>query len=124
MALRHPPKDVVPPAARSRGRAPRVVRYEEPPEGFWRRWRRRLIRPATVVPALALFLLTAGALAYYYNAFSQRIDRLLRGEVFTRSAGLYSAPRQLRAGENVTADDLVARLKRAGYVERERQADD
>ena len=121
MALRHPPKNVVPPAARRR--APRVVRFEEPPEGFWRRWRRRLIRPATVIPAVALFLLTAGVLGYYYTVFSERIDRLLRGEVFTRSAGLYSAPKQLRAGENISTDDLIARLKRAGYVERARQAD-
>jgi penicillin-binding protein 1B len=122
MALRHPPKNVVPPAARVR--VPRVVRFEEPPEGFWRRWRRRLIRPATVIPAVVLFLLTAGVLGYYYTVFSERIDRLLRGEVFTRSAGLYSAPKQLRAGENISTDDLIARLKRAGYVERARQADD
>ena len=61
MALRHPPKDVVPPAVRRR--APRVVRFEEPPEGFWRRWRRRLIRPATVIPAVVLTLVTAGLLA-------------------------------------------------------------
>ncbi len=123
MALRHPPKDIVPPAARARQRVPRVVRFEEPPEGFWRRWRRRLIRPATVVPAVALVVLTAGVLGYYYTVFSERIDRLLRGEVFTRSAGLYSAPKQLRAGENISADDLVERLKRAGYVEKARQAD-
>src|SRR5688500_3040001 len=121
MALRHPPKNVVPPAARRR--APRVVRFEEPPEGFWRRWRRRLIRPATVIPAVALFLLTAAVLGYYYTVFSERIDRLLRGAVFTRSAGLYSAPKQLRAGENISTDDLIARLKRAGYVEKARQAD-
>src|SRR5215204_1267002 len=123
MALRHPPKNVVPPAARRTTRAPRVVRFEEPPEGFWRRWRRRLIRPATVIPAIVLFVLTAGVLTYYYTAFSERIDRLLRGEVFTRSAGLYSAPKQLRAGENISVEDLIERLKRAGYVEKARQAD-
>ncbi|HEX8353896.1 MAG TPA: PBP1A family penicillin-binding protein, partial [Pyrinomonadaceae bacterium] len=123
MALRHPPKDIVPPAAHTRVRGARVVRFEEPPEGFWRRWRRRLIRPATVVPAVALFVLTAGALGYYYTVFSERIDRLLRGEVFTRSAGLYSAPKQLRAGDNLSAEDLITRLKRAGYVEKARQAD-
>ncbi|HEX8557160.1 MAG TPA: PBP1A family penicillin-binding protein [Pyrinomonadaceae bacterium] len=123
MALRHPPNDVVPPPARTRPRAPRVVRFHEPPEGFWRRWRRRLVRPATVVPAVVLFLLAAGVLGYYYTVFSERIDRLLRGEVFTRSAGIYAAPRQIRAGESLSVDDLVARLKRAGYVERERQAD-
>jgi penicillin-binding protein 1B len=112
---------VIPPAAPRR--APRVVRFEEPPEGFWRRWRRRLIRPATVLPVVALTILVGGVLAYYYTVFSQRIDRLLRGEVFTRSAGIYAAPKQLRVGENISADDLVARLRRGGYVERAQQAD-
>jgi penicillin-binding protein 1B len=123
MALRHPPNDVVPPAPRRRHRPPRVVRFERPPESFWRRWRRRLIRPATVIPAVALAVLVAGVLAYYYTVFSERIDRLLRGEVFTRSAGIYAAPKQLRVGEGMSADDLVARLRRAGYVERAQQAD-
>ena len=123
MALRHPPKEIVPPAARARRRVPRVVRFEEPPEGFWRRWRRRLIRPATVVPAVLLALAAVAVLGYYYTVFSERIDRLLRGEVFTRSAGIYAAPKQLRAGDSLSVEDLVARLKRAGYVERARQAD-
>src|SRR5215208_7951319 len=123
MALRHPPKDVVPPAAHPRRRAPRVVRFEEPPEGFWRRWRRRLIRPATVVPVALITLVAAGVLGYYYTLFSERIDKLLRGEVFTRSAGIYAAPKQIKPGDGLSADDLVARLRRVGYVEKSQQAD-
>ena len=123
MALRHPPKEIIPPAERKKPRGPRVVRFEEPPEGFWRRWRRRLIRPATVIPAAVLTVVTVGVLVYYYQVFSQRIDRLLRGEVFTRSAGIYAAPKQIRAGSGLSIDDVVAQLKRAGYVERVQQAD-
>jgi penicillin-binding protein 1B len=123
MALRHPPNEIIPPAARKRPRAPRVVTFEEPPEGFGRRWRRRLIRPATVVPVVALTVLSVAVLGYYYSVFSQRIDRLLRGEVFTRSAGIYAAPKQLRAGDNFSIEDVIARLKRAGYVEKAQQAD-
>ncbi|HEV8588814.1 MAG TPA: PBP1A family penicillin-binding protein [Pyrinomonadaceae bacterium] len=67
--------------------------------------------------------LCATLLVYYWIAFSARIDNLLRGEVFTRSAGIYAAPKQIRAGQNISADDLVAYLRRAGYVERGRQAD-
>ncbi|MDT5294994.1 MAG: penicillin-binding protein, partial [Acidobacteriota bacterium] len=123
MALRHPPNEIIPPAARKRPRVPRVVTFEEPPEGFGRRWRRRLIRPATIIPVVVLAVLTVAVLGYYYSVFSQRIDRLLRGEVFTRSAGIYAAPKQLRAGDNLSVDDVVARLKRAGYVEKAQQAD-
>src|SRR3954468_16478836 len=123
MALRHPPKDVIPPAARRTRPGPRAVKYEEPPEGFWRRWRRRLIRPATVIPATILFVATVALLGYYYHVFSQRIDRLLRGEVFTRSAGLYAAPKQIHPGDGLSVDDLVTKLKRVGYVEKSQQAD-
>jgi penicillin-binding protein 1B len=123
MALRHPPKDIIPPAAPKRQRAPRVVRFEEPPESFWRRWRRRLIRPATVVPTVVLTVASVAVLGYYYHVFSQRIDRLLRGEIFTRSAGIYAAPKQIRAGAGLSLDDVLNQLKRAGYVERTQQAD-
>jgi penicillin-binding protein 1B len=123
MALRHPPKDVVPPPAHTRRRGPRVYQFEEPPEGFWRRWRRRLIRPATVIPTVVVTLLVVGLLGYYYTLFSERVDKLLRGEVFTRSAGIYAAPKQIKVGDGLSAEDLVARLKRAGYVERAQQAD-
>src|SRR5918992_6144193 len=109
MALRHPPKDYVPPPARQR-RGARVVRFEEPPEGFFRRWRRRILRPAVVIPVVFLTTLCVGVLGYYYWVFSERVDRLLRGEVFTRSAGVYAAPRQIRVGEGMSVDDLVARL--------------
>jgi penicillin-binding protein 1B len=123
MSRRYPPKNVVPPAAR-KGRGQRAVRFEQPPEGFFRRWVRRLTRPAVVIPVVFLTAIVVGLLGYYYYVFSGRIDRLLRGEVFTRSAGIYAAPKQLREGEQVSAEDLVARLKRAGYVERAAQADD
>jgi penicillin-binding protein 1B len=67
--------------------------------------------------------LCATVLVYYWIVFSSRIDNLLKGEVFTRSAGIYAAPKQIRAGQNISTDDLVAYLRRAGYVERGRQAD-
>src|SRR6185369_2582112 len=51
------------------------------------------------------------------------IDNLLKGEVFTRSAGIYAAPKQVRVGQTISRDELVGYLKRAGYVERNQQAD-
>ncbi|MCA1592297.1 MAG: PBP1A family penicillin-binding protein [Acidobacteria bacterium] len=123
MALRHPPQDYVPPVARKRGQRGRVVRFQEPEPGFGRRWARRIFRPAIIIPFLLLAIAAASVLGYYYWVFSGRIDKLLRGEVFTRSAGIYAAPKQLRAGEQVSIDDFVARLKRSDYVEKAQQAD-
>lgn len=120
---RRSPSNVSRSAARNR-RTPRVMRYEQPPEAFFRRWLHRLTRPVVVIPLVFLTTIVLGLLGYYYFVFSARIDRMLRGEVFTRSAGIYAAPKQLRAGDNLSMDDLIARLRRAGYVERTRQADD
>ncbi|HEY6186391.1 MAG TPA: PBP1A family penicillin-binding protein [Pyrinomonadaceae bacterium] len=133
MAVRHPPENRVPPVARSsssgRGgaggprRPPRVVKYQEPPKGFFRRWAKRIFRPPVIIALVFLTTITIGVLGYYWYIFSGRIDRLLNGEVFTRSAGIYAAPKELRVGENISVDELVAYLKRAGYVEKTQQAD-
>src|SRR6266478_1359269 len=124
MAIRHPPDDHVPPVIRRRGvEPPRVVRYEEPRRGFARRLFRFFFRPYIVIPALLIAGLAIALLAYYWVIFSGRVDNLLRGEVFTRSAGIYAAPKQIRTGQNISEEDLIAYLKRAGYVERGQQAE-
>src|SRR5205823_12227036 len=102
---------------------PRVIRYDEAQPGFPRRLLRFLLRPYFVIPAMLVAVLVVSVLVYYWFVFSARIDNLLKGEVFTRSAGIYAAPKQIRAGQNTSEDDLVAYLKRAGYVERNQQAD-
>jgi penicillin-binding protein 1B len=126
MSVRHPPPNRVPPVAggrRNARNAPRVVRYEEPPTGFFRRWSRRIFSPPVIVALVFLLTLTLSVFGYYYYVFSARIDRMLRGEIFTRTSGIYAAPRTLRTGENLTQDDLIELLRRAGYVERGQQAE-
>ena len=126
MGVRHPPENRVPPVAKGgKGsrRRPRVVKYDEPDPGFFRRWSRRIFRPPVVIALVFLTTVTVGVLGYYWFVFSARIDQLLNGEVFTRSAGIYAAPKELRVGENMSVDDLVAHLKRAGYVEKTQQAE-
>jgi penicillin-binding protein 1B len=127
MGVRHPPENSVPPVKGggrpSQRRRPRVVRYDEPDPGFFRRWTRRIFRPPVVIALVFLTTVTVGVLGYYWFVFSARIDQLLNGEVFTRSAGIYAAPKELRVGENISADELVGYLRRAGYVEKSQQAD-
>jgi penicillin-binding protein 1B len=76
-----------------------------------------------VIPAVLITALTIGTFGYYWVVFSARIDNLLKGDVFTRSAGIYAAPKQIRTGQNISQEDLLAYLKRAGYVERGQQGD-
>src|SRR3977135_3227666 len=124
MAIRHPPEDHIPRVVRG-GRVPlpRVVRYDEPEPGFLGRFLKLLLRPYFVIPVLLCGVLVVTVFAYYWIIFSARIDNLLKGEVYTRSAGIYAAPKQIRAGQNISEDDLLAYLKRAGYVERGQQGD-
>ena len=124
MAIRHPPEGNVPPVIRRVGAStPRVVKYDEPRKSLPRRLLRSLLRPYIVIPALLVTILVAAVLAYYWVIFSQRIDNLLKGDVFTRSAGIYAAPKQIREGQAISEDDLIAYLRRAGYVERGQQAE-
>ncbi|MFN2501725.1 MAG: transglycosylase domain-containing protein [Pyrinomonadaceae bacterium] len=69
---------------------------------------------------LVMFL----TLTYFWFEFSDRIDqRLLSGEVFTASAGIYSAPKTLKVGEGTSMAALIDYLKSAGYIEKNAQAD-
>lgn len=90
---------------------------------FKRRVVRRLFSPIIIIPTLVLAAVVIGCLVYYWTVFSGRIDNLLKGEIFTRSAGIYAAPKQLRVGQALTPDKLVDFLKHAGYVEKSQQAD-
>ena len=119
MPVRYPPKNTRYPG----GREPRMVSYVEPEQSLGRRFFRRLFSAPVIIPVVFLGAIVLGILIYYWTVFSGRIDNLLQGEVFTRSAGIYAAPRQLRVNEATTLDDLIAFLKRAGYVEKTQQAD-
>lgn len=101
----------------------RVYNPDLPPAGIFRRIIRFLFHPITVSLFTLFSLGVIIILAYYWVDYSDKIDRLFRGEVFTRSAGIYSAPKQLKQGENITPDELVKYLKSAGYIEKNLQAD-
>jgi len=84
---------------------------------------RRLFSAAVIIPVVFISAIVLGILIYYWTVFSGRIDNLLAGEVYTRTAGIYAAPKQLRVNESISEADVIAFLKRAGYVEKSQQAD-
>ncbi|HCA57721.1 MAG TPA: hypothetical protein DEP46_07055, partial [Blastocatellia bacterium] len=76
--------------------------------------------------AITGFLAVLGFLTftYFWFEYSDRIDRrLLSGEVFTPTAGIYSSPKILRKGEAMSSLELVEYLKTAGYIEKNNKAD-
>jgi len=126
MPARYPPEGKPPTGKRSKKDSrsqSRIVAYAEPEISFRRRVARRLISPPVIIPVLFLATVGIGFLVYYWTVFSGRIDNLLKGEVFTRSAGIYAAPKQLRVGQALTPERLIELLKHAGYVEKTQQAD-
>jgi penicillin-binding protein 1B len=99
------------------------VSYVETGPGFFRRLVRRLFSAPVIIPVVFISAIVLGVLIYYWTVFSGRIDNLLAGEVYTRTAGIYAAPKQLRVNETISQAEVIAFLKRAGYVEKSQQAD-
>lgn len=100
-----------------------VNSYQAAPPSLFRRILRLFINPFTIFTSLFLLLGVFLTLTYFWFEYSDRVDLLLRGEVFTNTAGIYSAPKNLRSGEAISPEDLVAYLKSAGYIEKNQQAD-
>ncbi len=104
--------------------AHRSASYQAPPPSRFRRLVQTVFNAWTISIAAFLLLGIFLTLTYYWFEFSDRIDqRLLSGEVYTASAGIYSAPKTLKTGESITPRELVDYLKSAGYIEKNNQAD-
>jgi penicillin-binding protein 1B len=101
----------------------RVKSFQPPKPSFFRRLLRLIFNPITFSVTLLSVVVVVLTAVYFWFDYSDRIDLLLRGEVFTRSAGVYSAPKLLKDGEAISRDDLVKYLKSAGYIEKNQQAD-
>lgn len=69
------------------------------------------------VAALVLCAAVVASLVYCYQGAAETIDRRLASGYLTSRAGIYAAPRVLRAGQNFSRDRLIETLRRAGYVE-------
>src|SRR5882724_8681676 len=123
MPVRYPPDNRVPVRSAKASNRSRVVAYTDTHTGFWPRAGRRVFSVPVIVPLVFLGTILFGVLVYYWSVFSHRIDNLLRGEVYTRSAGIYAAPKLLHVGETISQEELLAYLRRAGYVEKGQQGE-
>ncbi|MDQ3711358.1 MAG: hypothetical protein M3388_03985, partial [Acidobacteriota bacterium] len=84
-------------AIKYRANAVRPVKsFRQKPPGLFRRIFRFIFNPITISVSLLLLLGVFLTFTYFWFEFSDRVDLLLRGEVFTRTAGIYSAPKNLR----------------------------
>src|SRR5919206_785041 len=123
MPVRYPPDNQYPRTTNRDLKKPRVVSYVGSRPNFARRVLRRLFSAPVIIPLVFVTAIVLGILIYYWTVYSRRIDNLLAGEVFTRTAGIYAAPKQLHVNETISLAEVIAFLKRAGYVEKSQQAD-
>src|SRR5690349_2131209 len=124
MPVRYPPDNQYPRTTNRDLKKPAVVPYVVSRPSFPSRVLRRLFSAPVIIPFVFVSAIVLGVLIYYWTIFSGRIDNLLAGEVFTRTAGIYAAPKQLRVNETISQADVITFLKRAGYVEKTQQADE
>jgi penicillin-binding protein 1B len=67
---------------------------------------------------LALVVLIAGGVTiFYYNKYARLIEEKLSIGPFARTSKLYAAPELVRQGDAMTAEDVAAHLRQAGYSE-------
>ncbi len=102
----------------------RVKSFQQPPPSRFRRILHAVFNPWTLSLVGLFFLTVILTLTYFWFEFSDRIDILLRGEVFTNTSGIYSAPKTLKTDENISVEELKDYLISAGYIEKNQQADD
>src|SRR5882672_8178753 len=76
----------------------------------------RKVRVTIATVVLGLISLSA-FFVHSYRSYAKIVDGRLAHGYLTSRAGIYAAPRTLRAGQRISPAELAAALRRAGYVE-------
>jgi penicillin-binding protein 1B len=103
-------------AAPSGRRRARVSLYEGPRETIAVRVVRKALRAMSAAIVLAVIGFSA-LVAYYHWYYSRVVDARLAAGYLSSRAGIYAAPRVLRAGQKLSPERLASILRRAGYVD-------
>lgn len=76
-----------------------------------------------LLAAVAVCVLVGAAVfGFYYHKYGVIVDQRLQKPLFTSTAQVYAAPRQVRTGQRLTAGTVAAQLRAAGYSEDARSA--
>src|SRR5215213_9263952 len=104
---------------RRRPRVKRITKRALKRLEAWRELRRKRRVVIYSILGATAFLLVAGVIffIYSYNYYAGLVDARLKSGYLTSRAGIYAAPRTLRAGQTISRDSLVELLRRAGYIE-------
>jgi len=64
-----------------------------------------------------VFLFFFAVFSFYYAKYKHIVDERLERPLFTNTAKIYAAPRELRPGQKLTATFVAQELRSAGYTE-------
>jgi len=95
----------------------RKVRVRVPRRAYLVRFFLHPVGKVLAVTCTLAFLLAAGVLTHYYAKYSRLIDEKLRAGPFAKTSKIFAAPRLIAVGDEITADDIAAQLRRCGYTE-------
>jgi penicillin-binding protein 1B len=77
--------------------------------------RSRVLRGA-LIALLAIIIVGASVFTYFYYHYQRVVDdRLASGPIFASVSQIYAAPREVRAGQKLSAAGIAADLRQAGY---------
>ncbi|HMH01012.1 MAG TPA: PBP1A family penicillin-binding protein [Terriglobales bacterium] len=77
---------------------------------------------AGLIVFLTIAVVFTSVFSYYYLKYDHVIDQKFKGQVFSNSAKIYAIPETVQVGEKIEAREIAARLRRAGYAERDGQS--
>src|SRR5215475_3898917 len=81
----------------------------------------RCLKRLFCVPVCIVLVILAGVAIFegarVYFKYAAMIDMRLQGRFFDNSSGMYSAPRTINRGAELSESDLVGYLRRAAYVD-------
>ena len=64
-----------------------------------------------------VFIFFASLFTFYYFKYKHIVDLRLEKPLFTNTAKIYAAPREVRPGQKLTSDFIAQELRAAGYTE-------
>jgi penicillin-binding protein 1B len=92
-------------------------RFAPPAVNGWATGKIRLIVRVLLIAFAILIISTSTFLVVSYRSYAKIVDARLAHGYLTSRAGVYAAPRVLRAGQKYSPAALAVALRRAGYVE-------
>src|SRR5260370_2509864 len=68
---------------------------------------------------LSVSLVVVGVFAYWYVKYDRIIEERFRGPAFASSAKIFASPQVVKVGSKLTAPEIAAELRHAGYSEKD-----